>query len=179
MPEEIEVPTDHLHEHMEHSAAHSKENWIMGVALSSAILAVFAAVSALLAGSHDNEAMLSQLKASDQWAYYQSKGIKANVLNSKIELLSALKHQASEEDLKKLEQYKEDQEKVKEQATQFQEDAENHLKHHEVLANSVTFFQVAIAIGAIAALARKKIFWLVSMGVGVLGVVCFVLGLIY
>jgi hypothetical protein len=178
MPEEIEVPTEHLHEDLEESAEKSKENWIMGVALSSAILAVFAAVSALLAGSHANEAMLSQLKASDQWAFYQAKGIKAAILATKNEMLTALKHKPSEEDLQKEEQYKEEQEKIKEDATQLQENSEAHLKHHEILAHSVTFFQVAIAIGAIAALARRKIFWFVSIGCGMVGVVFFVLGLI-
>jgi hypothetical protein len=178
MPEEIEVPTEHLHEHMEHSAEHSKENWIMGVALSSAILAVFAAISALLAGSHANEAMINQIKASDQWAYYQAKGIKASLLTSKIEILTALKRSPSGDDVKKAEQYKDDQEKIKEEATKFEEDSEAHLKHHEILAHSVTFFQVAIAIGAIAALARKRVFWLFSMAVGALGVVFFVMGII-
>jgi len=178
MPEEIEVPTEHLHEDMEHSAEHSKENWIMGVALSSAILAVFAAVSALLAGSHANDAMLCQLKASDQWAFYQAKGIKSAILATKNDLLVGLKHKPSEEDLKKEEQYKEEQEKIKEDATKLQEDSEAHLKHHETLAHSVTLFQVAIAVGAIGALARRKVFWFVSLGFGLVGVVFFVLGLI-
>ncbi len=178
MPEEIEVPTEHLHEDMEESAEKSKENWIMGVALSSAILAVFAAVSALLAGSHANEAMLDQLKASDQWAYYQAKGIKSAILTAKNEMLIALKHKPSEEELQKEEQYKQEQEKIKDDAIQLQEESEAHLKHHEILAHSVTFFQVAIATGAIAALARKKMFWFVSIGCGMVGVVFFVLGLI-
>jgi len=76
MPEEIEVPTEHLHEHMEHSAEENKERWILGVALSSAFLAAFAAMAALMAGFHANEAMLDQIKASDQWAFYQAKGNK-------------------------------------------------------------------------------------------------------
>jgi len=55
------------------------------------MLAVLAAVSALMAGYHANEAMLEQMKATDDWAFYQAKGIKANLLQTKMELLTALK----------------------------------------------------------------------------------------
>ncbi len=177
MPEEIEVPTEHLHEHMEHSAEENKERWILGVALSSAFLAAFAAMAALMAGFHANEAMLDQIKASDQWAFYQAKGIKSAVLGSKIDLLTALKHKPSEADEKKMEQYKEEQEKIGEEAKKDQEESESHLAHHEGLAHSVTLFQVAIAIGAISALTRRKPFWYVSMVFGLIGLAFFIQGL--
>jgi len=173
--EEIEVPTEHLHEHIEHSVEHSGENWVMGVALSSALLAALAAVTALLAGFHANEAMIGRIKASDQWAYYQAKGIKSAILTSKIETLQALHHSVKEDDAKKAEQYKSDQEKISEDAKKFEEESEDHLKRHESLAHAVTLFQVAIAIGAISALTRRRIFWFVSMGFGVIGLVFFVM----
>jgi hypothetical protein len=50
--EEIEVPTEHLHKEIEEVAEKSMDNWIMKLALSSALIAVFAAVCALLAGHH-------------------------------------------------------------------------------------------------------------------------------
>jgi hypothetical protein len=176
MPEEIEVPTEHLHEHMEHHAEESKEKWVMGVALSSAFLATFAAVAALMAGYHANEAMIDRIKSSDQWSYYQSKGIKSGILGTKIEMLKAFKKPVKQEDLKKIEQYKDDQEKISEEAKKFEESSEGHLKHHETLAHSVTLFQVAIAVGAIAALTRRKPFWFVSLGFGAIGMVFFALG---
>jgi hypothetical protein len=174
--EELEVPTEHLHEHMEHHAEESKEKWVMGVALTSAFLAALAAVSSLMAGFHANEAMIQRIKSSDQWNYYQAKGIKSAVLGTKIELLKSFKKPVSEQDSKKIEQYKEDQDKISEEAKKFEEESEDHLKHHETLAHSVTLFQVAIAVGAIAALTRKKMFWFVSMGFGVIGLVFFVMG---
>lgn len=139
MPEEIEVPTEHLHEHMEHSAEESGSKWILGVALSSALLAGFAAVAALLAGHNANEAMLDQIKASDSWNYYQAKGIKAMVLGSKIELLKAQHHAVSKDDTDKMDGYKDDQEKISDQAKEEEASSEEHLKHHENLAFSVTF----------------------------------------
>lgn len=176
MPEEIEVPTEHLHEHMEHHAHESGERWVLGVALSSAFLAAFAAVASLMAGFHANEAMIDRIKSSDQWSYYQSKGIKAAVLGSKIELLDSLHRNISKKDLEKVKQYKEEQDKITEEAKKFEESSEAHLKHHETLAHAVTLFQVAIAVGAIAALTRRKPFWFVSLGFGGIGAVFFLLG---
>src|SRR5437773_12547315 len=74
--EEAEVPLEHLHEEIHHSAEHGGENWISWVALSTAILAVLAAIAGLLSGKHANEAMMSQIEASDQWGYYQARASK-------------------------------------------------------------------------------------------------------
>jgi hypothetical protein len=43
------------------------------VALSTAILALLAAIASLLAGEYANEAMMDQIEAADQWSYYQAK----------------------------------------------------------------------------------------------------------
>src|SRR3984957_20238142 len=83
--EDPEVPTEHLHEEIHHHAEHTREKWVLGVALSSALLAGLAAVSSLLAGHHANEAMIEQIQSSDNWAFYQAKGIKSALLGSKIE----------------------------------------------------------------------------------------------
>jgi hypothetical protein len=71
--EEAEVPLEHLHEQVHHSAEHSGEAWISWVALSTAILAVLAAIAGLLSGQRANEAMMNQIESSDQWNYYQAK----------------------------------------------------------------------------------------------------------
>jgi hypothetical protein len=87
--EEAEVPLEHLQEHVQHSAEHGGEAWISWVALSTAIFAVLAAISGLLSGKHANEAIMSQIEASDQWNYYQAKSIKASVLDAKMSLAGA------------------------------------------------------------------------------------------
>jgi hypothetical protein len=169
--EDPEVPTEHLHEHMEHSANHAKAPWIMGVALSSALLAGFAAVSSLLAGHHANEAMVDQIQSSDKWAYYQAKGIKAAVLGSKMELLEAEGKPAATRDTQKLAEYKRDQDDIAAEANERQRSAEAHLGRHVVFARAVTLFQIAIAIGAISALTNRRAFWFVSLAFGAGGVV--------
>src|SRR3979411_1085285 len=106
--EEAEVPLEHLHEHIHHHAEHGGPPWISWEALSTAILAVLAAISGLLSGKHANEAMMSQIQASDQWAYYQAKGIKAAILEAKTTLAEAV----TEKDKEKAAQYQRDQEEI-------------------------------------------------------------------
>ncbi len=122
MPEEIEVPTEHLHEELEHEAHHSQESWIMMVALTAALLSVLAAITALFASHYANEAMIEQIQASDQWAFYQAKGIKSAVLESKMELLNQMGKEADIKDAKNAERYKEEQQDIKKDATEKQEE---------------------------------------------------------
>jgi hypothetical protein len=171
-----EVPLEQTQEHIHEHAHHSKVSWILGVALTSALLAAFAAVSSLLAGHHANEAMMEQMQASDQWAYYQAKGIKAGVLAAKVDLLHALGKEISTGDEEKIKQYKDDQDKIQEDAKHQQEMSESHLHTHVVLARSVTMFQVAIAISAIAILTKRKRFWYVGIAFGVVGIAFFIQG---
>lgn len=175
--EEIEVPTEKLHENMQEEAELSKERWISMVALSSALIAVCAAVAALMAGHHSNEAMIEQIKASDKWSYYQAKSIKASLLNTKTEILAELGKSLKDADQGKAEQYKKDQEEISREAHEHEEASETHLHIHQVFAKSVTFFQIAIAISAIAVLMRRRSFWYLSLGFGAVGLGFLIQGL--
>src|ERR1700758_2558948 len=110
--EEAEVPLEEVHEHVHHSAEHSGEKWISWVALSTAILAVLAAIASLLSGQHANEAMMDQIEASDQWSYYQAKSIKTSVLDAKMSLTGA----PNESDQSKRDRYEKEQEEIKSEA---------------------------------------------------------------
>src|SRR5713226_10360526 len=117
--EEPEVPLEHLHEQTHETAKHSGEAWISWVALSTAILAVLAAIASLLSGQHANEAMMSQIAASDQWNYYQAKSIKASVLDAKMSLAAAV----DEKDRAKAARYEEEQADIKTEAEHKQAEA--------------------------------------------------------
>jgi hypothetical protein len=174
--EEAEVPLEGLHEEIHHRAEHGGEKWISWVALSTAILAVLAAITGLLSGMHANEAMMSQIESSDQWAYYQAKGVKAAVLDAKMSLSGA---GATEEDKAKAERYQEEQKEIQKEANEKQNEAKSNFHQHEILARGVTMFQIAIAIAAIAALTKKPRFWIVSLVFGIAGCVFLALGLMH
>jgi uncharacterized membrane-anchored protein len=171
--EEIEVPTEHLHETIhekaEEASKEKESSWFMYVAISTALIAVLAAISGLMAGHHSNEALIQQIKASDQWAYYQAKGIKAEIKSISIN---------GQPDAAAVERYKKEQEEIKQRAEKAEKESDAHLEHHVRLAGSVTLFQIAIAISAIAILTRKKMLWYGSLLIAAIGAIVFILGLI-
>ena len=165
--EEAEVPLEQAQEQVHHSAEHSGEKWISWVALSTALLAVLAAIAGLLSGKHANEAMMSQIEAADHWAYYQAKGIKAAVLDAKMSLSGT----TQEQDRAKAERYQEEQAEIQKEAQAKETEAKSNFHQHEIFARSVTMFQIAIAIAAISALTKKRAFWGVSLIFGLAGCV--------
>jgi hypothetical protein len=169
--EEPEVPTEHLHEEIQEHAEHSRERWVLGVALSSALLAGFAAVASLMAGHHANEAMIHQIEASDQWSYYQSKGIKETEITSKDGILDALGKQVPDADKVKIAGYEREKSQIEKTAENLEKSGRGHMRTYQKLASSVTMFQIAISLGAISVLIRRRTFWYVSIGVGLAGIV--------
>lgn len=172
--EDAEVPLEHLQEVTQHAAEHGAVPWISWVALSTAILAVLAAIAGLQAGSHANEAMMSQIQASDQWAYYQAKGIKAAVLDAK----QTLSGSPNVSDREKVAKYSEEQIEIQKEARAKETEAKGNFHQHEVFAYAVTMFQISIAIAAISALTKRRRYWLVSLVLGTIGGVFLVLGFI-
>jgi len=169
MPEQPEVPLESVHDDIHHHAEHTGEPWTLGVALSTALIAALAAVTSLLAGHHSDEALIEQMKATDQWAYYQAKGIKASILSSTMELQHTLGKESDPGDDKKLQQYSADQEEIKREAEKAEQKSQSHIRSHNILARGVTFFQVAIAIAAIAVLTKQRRFWFVGLVGAVIG----------
>jgi hypothetical protein len=173
MPEEIEVPTEQLHETLheraEESEATPQGRWIAQVAISSALIAVAAAIASLLAGHHANEAMLEQMQATDQWAFYQAKGIKSAVLDAKLALLAAMGKEALPEEHRKLSGYEGEQKKIEETGHELEASSRVHMERHNVLARAVTVYQIAIAMAAIAVLVRRRRLWFLSVALGLIG----------
>src|ERR1700761_2185979 len=175
--EDPEVPTEHLHEHIHEAAHESHSKWSMGVAISTAFMAAFAAVSSLMAGHQSNEALLTQLKASDQWSYYNTKGIKAEIADAVLQLKDA-RQDTSKAAAAREEKLKKDQEKIQDEARALEKESKEHLEKDMILARSVTFFQIAISISAIALLAKKKPLWYVSLILFAIGISQFIFGLL-
>ena len=166
--EEQEVPIESLSERINEQAEKEKD-WSFYIAISTALIAVLAAITSLLAGHHSNEALIEQIKASDQWAFYQAKGIKADVasLNRNSYFRDSLETK-----------YKVQQQDIKKEAERDQNASKMHLQKHILLAKSVTLFQISIAISAISILSKKRILWYFAILIALTGIVFFVSGLV-
>jgi hypothetical protein len=184
--EEFESQTERVEEDLHHHAHHAhpeREGWISGVALTAALLAALAAVTALLSGHDANEAILERMKASDNWNYYQAKSIKSSVVESRIDAREAASAEggraaARPQDRETLARYEKEQQKIKADAEEEEQSSTTHFARHVTLSYGVTLFQVAIAVSAISALTKRKAFWFVGMGLGAVGVVFLVLGVV-
>jgi hypothetical protein len=177
-------PTEHVQEEISHRAAHASEQeehaasggtsrWIMAAAMTAACLAAFAAVTGALATTHLTEATHRRLESNDKWAFYQSKSLKNYLLETKGEILAALDHVPPASDLKKMEQYDLEKRQTRAEAEALEALSMQHLKAHETFEIAATMFHIAIAMVAIAVVARRRFFWYGSIVLGTAGVVFF------
>jgi Domain of unknown function (DUF4337) len=188
MPEGPEIETDKLREaidaEIEGTGGGRMLRWI---SLSTAIIAAVAAVAALRAGDTVNEALAlktdaAQLqgRASDQWAYYQAKGIKRAVTQGQITTWAAAGRAVPPDIAAAEKKYAGEQVEIQAGARKLEgerdakgREAEVLLASHHHYADAVALFQVAIALGAVAALTRMRPLWYASVALGTAGLVFF------
>ena len=206
MPDEIEVPLEHLHEHIAeaHEEAqteteeHKKETeddkkeragWLKFVAVVTAVLAVVAAIGSLRAGLLVNEALLAKndeislrTRATDQWNYYQAKSIKGVVYETTAALLPPGSPQLGVNQAQgaKLARQQEDiranAEGLEKKADAKDKSSAKDMDAHHIFAFSVSLCQIAIALSAIAALTRSRRVWVFSLATGLAGLAALVGG---
>jgi hypothetical protein len=170
MPEdEPESPMEKIGEELREAAERTREGWLKWSALLSVLFAVMAALAGLESAHYANDAMIKQIQASDQWNYYQAKGIKAMLLETEMNILKRLDKPVSDGD-EKLQKYRAEQQEIKNESTRLSEDSKQYLEKHEVLSRAVTLFQISIAIVGIAVLTRRRYFILVSVVLGAAGI---------
>ncbi len=183
MPEAPEVETEKLHEAIHEELEKEQSGFLKAIALTTAHLAALAAVASLRAGATVNEALVRkteatrlQGEASDQWAYYQAKGVKGAVQEAIRASWEAAGREPPPAAAERAARYAQEQEAIAEKARDKEKERDarereaDHLLHaHHRYASAVAFFQVAIALGAVAALTRYRLVWLASLAVGLAG----------
>src|SRR5579862_3054476 len=191
MPEEIEVDTDKLREKIDEEIEAKEggaKNMLRLTALSTAVLAALAAVASLKAGATVNDAILLQTEAtgiqaqaSDQWSYYQAKGIKGTVTAASAATYRAAGKTPPPSLDSTVQRYANEQKAITDSAKALEhqrdekiEEAEHLMTQHKGFAFAVTLLQVAIALGAVAALTRSKSVLGTSLAIGIVGAALFV-----
>ncbi len=176
----------------EHERAGRTVPWIRQLAVATALFAVFAAFSGLIANKLAEDALLakteasiSQNEASDWWAYFQAKSIKEDVLRSEATTLRQAGAGATviapvEEKLRGETVKKQDGETRAKAATEERKKHDDESKRmssrHTIFAGAVTLFQVAIGLAAIAALTHLLWAFGGSLAIGGVGVLTMIWG---
>ncbi len=185
MPEGPELEAERLKEAIDHEIERHEEPFLRWIALATAILATLAALASLKAGATVNEGLVLkteatrlQAQASDQWAYYQAKGIKASVARAAAASWQAAGRTVPQAVDSVTAKETRDQRAVQDSARALERardraslDADHLLDIHHGFADAVTFFQVAVALASVAALTRSRPVWWVSVLLGVVGLV--------
>ena len=193
MPEGPEVELEKLHEAIKEEMEHEGGSFLRSIAMSTTALAAVAAIAALQAGATVNEALALktdatrlQAQASDQWGFYQAKGIKAAVAEASETSWTATGAVPPATYAERRKRYEEEQKEISAKAKELEKErdekaleADELLHRHHGYANSVALFQVAIALGALAALTRVKLVWYGSLALGAAGIVVFALHAIH
>ncbi len=186
MEEQFEVES-RLEAPEEASGDRSEHRLISGIAVTTAVLAVCAALSSLLAGraAHHslgelNQAAIAQNLASDQWNFYQAKGIKRHVFEVQRDAFrlqpgpeTAARVTAYEKEIKR---YAREQDTIMKDA-KAQEHARDEAKataqrfdsRYQRLSLAVAFFQIGIVVCSVAAIVRRRSLWYLGLAGGAVG----------
>ncbi|OHX13729.1 hypothetical protein BI347_09545 [Chromobacterium sphagni] len=169
-------------------AEEKKEPWLNYLALTTVILAVCATLSTFKGGGFSTRSVIAQAQASDQWAYYQAKGIKGNLyemehdrLQFELDNLPAgagaaqrQRYQAAiDQAAKRAERYGAERKAIEKSARQLEDERNQAQRQGKPFGMAVIFLQVAILISSIAGLFKRKRIWLTALPVAGLGLVYF------
>ena len=159
-----------------------KDTWLKLVALTVIFLALAAGISAFKSAGYATQVRIYTAQEARQWQDYQVESIKKNNFGMNRDILAflrllegktarapkplAAKIKAYEDEMGRLNQEKD---QIKSVAQQLATQEETLEKKAGELGLAVILFQLAIMSTATAALTRKKILWLLGLGLGVWG----------
>ncbi len=194
MSDESEVPVetlqekiDDIHEELTDLEHKGKEaairardaSWITYLAVTTALMAVLAAISSLLSGQAADDALLKandavyyETIAVDRWAEFQADSIKAVQETTNAAVLTQLHAPAGAVDAANAEAARRkanqatDQAaatKAEQQRDEARGESNAQSQHRERFAFAVTLFQVGIGLSAVSALVRLRPLWYLSL----------------
>ncbi len=172
-------------EHVAQKDKEQRDRWTKYVSLTMVVIAVLAAIATLKGGGFStrtlkemNEATFNQSEASDQWAYYQAKSIKQNLYEIELDHLNAAPAPDTNAVAKmkaKVAKYDQDKADITVLAKRFEaardtarQAAAGAAEHSKQMGLAITLFQIAIALGAMCLIVKKKPLWIVSLVLGAL-----------
>jgi soluble lytic murein transglycosylase-like protein len=182
MTEEFEVRGHH-----DHVVEHAAETESLGrwVAMFTAVLATLGAIVSYQNGASEslglelkNEAILKKSEASDQWAYYQAKGIKEIVVANMPAANPADRERLAAE----AKRYADEKAEIQKEARRLDTEAKANdaasvraVQPHHHLAQALALVQVAIALAALTVLTRQRWLLMVSGLSAAIGVTFWIL----
>lgn len=144
------------------------------VAVTIAVVAVFLAFIDNAGNNGTSQSIVKTNEASNQWAYFQSKSIKENLMEVEHDLLARLATTDQKERLAQLKaeeaRYKQEKGEIKAAAEALTKEAKEGAAIDDRADMAALFLQVSIVISSIAILAKSEKFWWAGLVFAVIGV---------
>ncbi|MFZ0200854.1 MAG: DUF4337 domain-containing protein [Candidatus Sulfotelmatobacter sp.] len=169
--------SDELQELQEH-AEHARENPNLApVSVTMAMLAVLVAVVSLAGHRAHTEEVVNQAKASDQWAYYQAKNIREHEDQLFADLSSVVASKDAgamdkfrDKSTQEANRYKHEKGEIQDKALELEREVSLEEKRADRYDLAEVFLEIGLVITSITLLSGRRIFWLLGIGLGVVGV---------
>lgn len=155
-----------------------REPWLQWVALTTTVLAVCAAISALKGGGYATQVQVKTTKEANAWAYFQSKSIKQHAVElhrdalrvQHAELRAPEAQRLAAEQLaaadREIARYEKDKHAIQAEATTLAAEQEALKRHGGAFQLAVMLLQIAIMLSSVGALMKKPILWVVGLVFG-------------
>jgi len=169
---------EEIHELAENAHHGSHEEGMAIVTITMAFLAVLVAVCSLMGHRTHTEELLTQTKATDQWAYYQAKDIRRRSYEVFLDQMTVFTLQnpqsaegVKEKYAKQLETYAKQLKDLEESAREFESEVAKLQKKADRFDLGEVLLEAALVICSITLLTRKRAFWAIGVVLGAAGVV--------
>jgi hypothetical protein len=167
--ESAETAQELISEELAENSREERSDWTSRVALSTMVIALFSAISGLLAGITANESLLERTEEILEVSKLESDYLEVEFLKSKHEILISLGESPDIGEIERISQY---EGRMGESKT-IREDDEPRIRatiyEHELFATAVTLFSMAITLSGMALVAKRRILWMVSLAFAVVG----------
>jgi hypothetical protein len=162
------------------AAAKQKEKseaWTKYVSLTIVVIAVIGAVAAQWSGKYSSRTQMSQIQASDKWAYYQSKSIKQHL--DQVALAELLQNTNSANAIvadeikqikKDLTKYDQDKTNAMAEATAFENTGKDASVRGGKMGLAVILLSVSISTASICTVTKKKPLWFAAIAMAAFAV---------
>lgn len=154
------------------------EKWMKGIAITTTILAVVAAIASSRSSFFVAKAQLLTALEGSQWSYYQAKSIKQDMFETQqkafqVQMLGATTQDQKDylnknvgEYTKNIARYEQEKADIKKKAEDTNHENALVVRRGSQFSLAVVFSQIGIMLSSVGALLKRREMWIVGLVIG-------------
>ncbi len=160
-----------------------EEKWVKGIAITTTVLAVVAAIASSRSAFFVAKAQLLTALEGSQWAYYQAKSIKEDLFETQQKAFEADMQGATTAEqrdfltktiadyAKNIARYDQEKQAIEQQANNTNKINQLVIKRGWQFSLAVVFAQIGIMLSSVGALLKHKKIWLIGLLIGFISLI--------